>query len=586
VSEVLREVIINTCGTGIQTIQVDDFPAEERDLRVAGHLAGKEVDIISMQGYTRVIRKESQDGFASLLKALKARYDDLQMQNQTLADEVARLDTSAASVRGYVTSALGCASGGKQITTEDAVGFLNFQTNMIKSLNAERTAIVAQHVAIDAMLVQTLGQIEDLVRYGMYKVDSTLSALLSALPTALQQNQNFTDKFVKTLMVQVHLPSSVTVSSSVPISMKLSYLSAPASWEPSYDVYIDGDALGTSRTLGVHGMKDVHSGEDSKSSTSMRQYKIGIDYFASVLQRTGADWVDVHMRLSTSTPSKYGVPRGSKPHSQTVYYQREIMARSGAYRSAPMMKMAEPEVTAMADVGMMENDFEDLTGAMLVSGSSGGDLSAAYEFDISYPVTIKSTPCNDNAGRPPKSRDLHNSRGNPTRILIKKFSVDADLFTYVVPSHGNAAYLQARGTWPSEHPPLLRSHDAKLYLQGAYTGQTYIDMTLPSNDIRLDFGIDKNVQVTTTKNVPTKDKKEVDKSGWFVVDKKRFRIQHEDFLISIRSTHAQGTPPVLVIVSENLPRASETDIAVELISPTKQELIGSQTMGCNVWVCI
>jgi hypothetical protein len=51
------------------------------------------------------------------------------------------------------------------------------------------------------------------------------------------------------------------------------------------------------------------------------------------------------------------------------------------------------------------------------------------------------------------------------------------------------------------------------------------------------IGSDKNIEVSSHILPPTHKNKEEEKSGWFIVEKKKYRVKIEDVEISLRSTY-------------------------------------------------
>jgi hypothetical protein len=70
--------------------------------------------------------------------------------------------------------------------------------------------------------------------------------------------------------------------------------------------------------------------------------------------------------------------------------------------------------------------------------------------------------------------------------------------------------------------------------------------------------------------LPQSSGTEEDKSTWFTTDKQKYRVKAEERRIHIKSTHQS---PHLVILSENLPKPSDTAIKVRLASPDPKVLI-------------
>jgi len=195
------------------------------------------------------------------------------------------------------------------------------------------------------------------------------------------------------------------------------------------------------------------------------------------------------------------------------------------------------------------------------SVQASGDLGSAYHFTCTRAVNISSSP-------------RQGSFPTRHRLFIDSIHTPATVFTYVVPTQSSIAYLQAWGTLKNVKSssggdvPLLHASGARVFLQGAYTGTTYMPSTQPGGELRLDLGEDQNLKVTYQYIPPTQRSGEEDKSTWFTTDKKKFRFKIEEHSITVKSTYAK---PHLVIIAEHVPRSSEEDIKIELQSPTSQE---------------
>jgi uncharacterized protein (TIGR02231 family) len=165
------------------------------------------------------------------------------------------------------------------------------------------------------------------------------------------------------------------------------------------------------------------------------------------------------------------------------------------------------------------------------------------------------------------------------RLLIDTIELDSFLFSYAAPTIDTKAYLQAWGNYDSKaSSPLLSCQDARVFLQGAYSGTTSMETVQPGSRLKLNLGEDRNLRITSTNVLPQHQKMEEDKSTWFVTDKKKFRVKQEEYLFTVRSTHQNRA--MLVILSENLPKSTEEDIKVEVLSydPNK-DVVSCETMS-------
>ena len=153
------------------------------------------------------------------------------------------------------------------------------------------------------------------------------------------------------------------------------------------------------------------------------------------------------------------------------------------------------------------------------------------------------------------------------------------VFSYAVPTAPDKrAFLRAWGVYeaegvsPSSTPPLLATTQARVFLQGQFSGRmsfpaaqpgaalhlslgsmlhslgslaisdssltTYSIAELPTtNSTDFIVGDDKNIRVTATSVLPTHKTKEEESSGWFVSEKKKYRVKVEDLSISVTSSY-------------------------------------------------
>jgi hypothetical protein len=111
-----------------------------------------------------------------------------------------------------------------------------------------------------------------------------------------------------------------------------------------------------------------------------------------------------------------------------------------------------------------------------------------------------------------------------------------------------------------------------LILQNTYSGTASFSAVNSGGDIRLNLGENKNFQVIATNAVPLSNKMVEDKSTWFVTDKEKFRVKTEETVFTAKNLHPAGSANMLMILAENLPKSSDADISVELLSPSKKDL--------------
>jgi hypothetical protein len=210
---------------------------------------------------------------------------------------------------------------------------------------------------------------------------------------------------------------------------------------------------------------------------------------------------------------------------------------------------------------------------MAASVYSSGDMSASYLFEVGYKVNVTSSGFGQKKPR--------------HRLLVDRVIFPGTLYTYAVPSSKTGSFLRLYSQLPDGvSTSLLESSSARVFIEGSYAGTTNFEAVKSGGDVRVNLGENRNVEITTTTVVPLNDKLVEDKSTWFVKDTEKFRVKTEEVLFSVRNLHAPTTGDckndILVVLAENLPKSSDTDITVELMSPTKQEVATSLQAVQNV----
>ncbi|MEI6475846.1 MAG: mucoidy inhibitor MuiA family protein, partial [Planctomycetota bacterium] len=161
------------------------------------------------------------------------------------------------------------------------------------------------------------------------------------------------DRTERSALVLMAIPESCTVD------VELTYLVGNATWEPAYAVRAAGDRTG-----------------------------VTVEYDALVSQRTGEDWKDVKLALSTAQPTRASSPPAVEPWYVDVFVPPPAVTGAPAPRavfdsapSAPMaMAMARPMEKSDSAV---RKELEELSAAATVQ-----ETGTAVSFEIPRPVTI------------------------------------------------------------------------------------------------------------------------------------------------------------------------------------------------------
>ena len=405
----------------------------------------------------------------------------------------------------------------------------------------------------------------------------------------------------KSLNIRVKLNDGVSWqnSGSNNLDFYISYMTSPASWYSEYDIQVT-DAVVVS-----------NNNNNDKDKTNSRR-RLVIDYFASVSQRTGELWSDVKLALSTASASpieEYPVPLEKAIYFQDAQGSVFTAADAVMYENVPPMMVPKPRTVAInggrmrrkgnndhshllkggAEVepqSMMMNAVSEdqesspeppdmvlasATTSMMSSPSS--DLSAAYTFILPDNAYVRSNPLRNNVNT------NHRQQRSKQRLFINKLEMEVNVFTYVAPSLDNKGFLRAIGQYPSTQPHSLvgSNNGVRIFISNSFSGTTNMETIQPGQDIKLNLGKDNHLVISDKKKLPHSQGKE-ENQGWLFSDKKKYHVKEEEYTFNVRSTHNTSH---LVIVTENLPKSSDKDITVELMSPDKSNLISIHVDKAN-----
>lgn len=259
-----------------------------------------------------------------------------------------------------------------------------------------------------------------------------LKAKLDALRKELQELKSLRQTEKRSVVVGLEATKGGTCE------LNITYIIVGARWNPLYDVRV-----------------------------STETKKVQFNYNGQVIQRTGEDWQDVEIALSTSKPALgANAPELSPWYLQIPrpYYaakKAEAMDRLGKVaRMAVPAALAESEEKAEMELVPEEASLE-------VTGTS-------VLFNIKKKAEIPSD-------------------GAPHKVTIDVESFDANLEYTTVPKISPYAYLKAVVTNNTEYPFLAGPVD--VFLGPDYVGRSRIESIAPAQQFTLSLGIDEGIKV-------------------------------------------------------------------------------------------
>jgi uncharacterized protein (TIGR02231 family) len=300
----------------------------------------------------------------------------------------------------------------------------------------------------------------------------------------------------------------VEVSGGGELTLELVYMVNNARWEPLYDLRLSEDG-------------------DTPS--------LEIGYLAQVVQRTGEDWKDVTLSLSTARPSLAAtLPELDPWYIAPVRPMIPTAARPKAAGVSRMMVKAAAPAPAPTQVAAEEIEAEVMTAEVEASG-------AAITYKIPSTATI-----------PPD--------GEPHKVTVAYYPLTPELDFVSAPKLVEAAYRRAKVI--NDSPYTLLPGEANLFAGEEFIGTTKLKLTAPKGEIELYLGTEDRIKVERELK-----RRDVDKR--IIGGKRRIRYGYEIKLENLLPRVAR------ISLQDQFPLPKHEDIKVKLEvtdpKPTEQD---------------
>ncbi|TKR82745.1 hypothetical protein L596_016425 [Steinernema carpocapsae] len=323
----------------------------------------------------------------------------------------------------------------------------------------------------------------------------------------------------------------------------LSYQVYCANWKPTYDI----------RACNASG------------DTTDKADKIAVCYYGLIEQKTGEDWKDTEVILSTATPSIAGnVPSLS---TITAGFHRPSMFRSrnGSSHRKPNSAMSDE------DMGFGSFDYNDCADAAALQRRTVAQANS--DMDHSVAVSYEHLPCTCFAIARPHTIV---SDGSEHKVMITQVELEPTYLHETVPSKVASAFLTAAVVNTSSIPFL--PGPANVYLNNSFVAKTHLKSVSPGEEFRCSLGIDPAVKVEV------KPAQNYHEQVGFV---SRSSLLTHSRTVSLRN--AKATQSVHVTVRESIPKAVDDKIKITVISPDlKQARTDARINKDNnlEWTCV
>ncbi len=299
----------------------------------------------------------------------------------------------------------------------------------------------------------------------------------------------------------VDVAISVEAARDMGAAFKVTYRVAGARWAAVYDAQLDTTQNGPVARV-----------------TLVRR--------ASVTQRTGEDWSDVELTLSTArVAGGVTVPdvrtQALGLRDPAVVFEADQLRRQRSVAPAP----ARQEAPAMMAAPVMAEPVKALEQEAAASATA---------FSASFMAP----------GRVSVSRD-----GAQRTLRLSSHVIDAPLLAKIAPALETRAYLSTNLTWTDDVP--LLPGEVSLTRDGVFVGKARIEAVAPGDQFDLGFGADDRIKV---ERVPVR-RRDNDPSGWSAS-----RNQMSDHRTIITNLHRR---PMRISVTDRIPVSENSAITIE-----------------------
>ncbi|KPF67326.1 hypothetical protein IP69_13295 [Bosea sp. AAP35] len=352
-------------------------------------------------------------------------------------------------------------------------------------------------------------------------VDAEIAALERARPPTLRSGAPKRDVAI-----------SVEADAPVAAEFAVTYRVGGAGWTPQYEARL---------TTG--------SGAEKPAIDLVRR--------AELRQRSGEDWSDVALTLST-TRSAGGTRAPDLTPMQVMFFEPPIAAAPRPTRSTVSAIPMAPDQMARGKA-LAEIDGDAATRPAPVPRPA--DIQTAQLEAGAYQASFQ-VP-----GRVSIPQD-----GSSKTVVLSQNRVEPTLSARVAPELDETAYLEAAFT--HDDIAALLPGAVALHRDGSFIGRGQLGLVAPGDKVALGFGADDKLKVSRApvrrrENEPT----------WLG----QTRTDLREFKTVVKSLHAQ---PVKVTVSERVPFSESTAITIETIAgqttPPTEKQVGDKR-GVSAW---
>lgn len=304
----------------------------------------------------------------------------------------------------------------------------------------------------------------------------------------------------------------IETQEAVRIQLELSHLQYSCGWSPVYRASMDGSQL-------------------------------KLAYEAEVNQKTGENWQEVEMSLSTSQPMGFrDLPELSPCYLKKYTPPREVIHANQMIMSSAPRPMSKSRQASDAD-------FEELRDAPIAEVN---DQGVSMHFELPHAVSIP-------------------SKDSSTRVNIVTLSLPTEVDLLIVPKITAEAFRRVKLTNDSKFT--LMPGRVALFFDGEYLGESYFELIPAGGKKEISFGADQRIVVEREILQQEVSKK--------ILQDRNARVYKYQIKITNPSNETLKAE-----IQENIPVSREDDIKVRLDvvepKPTKVDELNRMTWNLSL----
>ena len=414
------------------------------------------------------------------------RVRELEAQIEQIVDEIQVLDDNQTGLEAQIEHLQGL----RQATREFARGLSRGRTS-VEDQSRLMLFLSEQDDKLRAAMRETYQKRRGLDRH-LSKLQAELNDLRSARP-----RQRFQARI------------EVEVLNSGEFGPELTYMVRAAGWQPLYDLRLI----------------EMDEGQVLEVNT-----------FAQVTQRTGQDWSNVHLSVSTARPALNRRLPELKPWYVDEYLvplPRAQRSRSAELEPA-MAAMAAPLQEAVPyDDAALDYVEADVAVAEVREGESTVTFDVAGQWDIP-------------------------SDGSPNKMMLAKFRLDPKINYLAIPRHTDAVYRRAT-VFNKGSGPMLEG-DASLFVGDEFIGKSRVEYTPIDGELELLLGVEERIRIERELTKRAVDKRLLRENRLL---RYGYKIELKNLMASVVEVEVQDQIPVS--------RHEQIKVKLEQVSPEPAE---------------